>query len=150
MSGWWWRQASVIGIVLGGVALVGCGGSEKTASVSGTVTLNGVPLAGAIVRFQRPGGSPSAGVTDASGRYVLTYTRSVRGAEVGSHRVSISTRSPGDPDADPPRPPVAEQVPAHYNSATQLTAEVNSRANQFDFTLEASGQVVQPTVIFDE
>src|SRR5439155_21810734 len=56
----------------------GCGSGNKVVPVSGTVTLDGKPLANAHVAFQpeAPKGSQNAGVgsygvTDASGKYTL-------------------------------------------------------------------------------
>ena len=124
---------------------IGCGGSDDVGQVSGVVTLNGAPLPDAFVKFQpQPTGSPSAAITDSAGRYTLRYTRDKTGVEVGQHLVSISTFSSGDPDAEPPRPPVPEKVPANYNSQSQLNVTVKAGANQFDFPLEAAGPVAQP------
>ncbi len=62
--------------------LVGCGKSGSTlAEVSGRVTLDGQPLVGAQLDFQpeHEAGSPSFGLTDADGRYELSYKRDVKG-----------------------------------------------------------------------
>src|SRR5262249_34965527 len=76
---------------------VGCGGGPKVAPVSGRVTLDGQPLAGASVNFQplsdgnnlNPGPG-SYGKTDADGRYSLRVVVDDRpGAFVGKHRVEI-------------------------------------------------------------
>ena len=107
---WWKSTAQWLGTgILGfaGLLLAGCEGADGIAPVSGVVTLNGAPLPDALVRFQpQPTGSPSSAITDSSGRFTLKYTRDANGAQVGEHLVAISTYSPGDPDAEPPRPPV--------------------------------------------
>ena len=51
----------------------------------------------------------------------------------------------GDPDAEPPKPKVAEKVPAKYNSATELKETVKAGANTFDFELQSGGKIVEPT-----
>lgn len=90
----------------------GCGRRSDVGRVSGVVTLDGTPLAGALVTFQpTTGGAPSHALTDATGRYDLQYSRSVAGARVGDHEVTITTLDKGNPDADPPRPPRPEQLP---------------------------------------
>ncbi len=70
----------------------GCGGSKPaTAPVSGTVLLDGKPVADASVLFEpTEGGVPARGSTDASGQFSLsTFTRG-DGAVPGRHRVAIS------------------------------------------------------------
>lgn len=135
------RITLIFGLVLN---LSGCGGSDSVGRVSGKVTLDDQPLAGAIVQFQPvAGNSPSSGITDSAGEYTLRYTRSTEGAEIGEHRVTISTFSGGDPDAEPPKPSVPEKVPVNYNTKTELTAKVESGSNTVDFPLK-SGKVVQP------
>ncbi|MGE0757576.1 MAG: carboxypeptidase-like regulatory domain-containing protein [Pirellulaceae bacterium] len=134
----WWAVAWV-------VSLIGCGGPENVGQVSGKVTMDGQPLADAVVQFEPlAGNAPSSGITDASGEYTLRYTREHLGAEVGEHRVRITTFRGGDPDADPPRPPVKEKVPAKYNGQTELRADVKSGANTFDFELQSGGKIEQP------
>lgn len=123
--------------------LVGCG-SGDIGSVSGTVTLDSQPLSGAVVRFQPDAGkSPSSGITNETGQYTLQYTREIEGAEIGQHTVSITTRSLGDPDAEPPRPPTPEKVPAKYNANSELKAKVEAGSNTFDFPLKSDGEIIQ-------
>jgi hypothetical protein len=87
------RARLLLGCVL--VAVLGCG-SSKFVPVSGKVTLNGEPLAGATVSFEpvaEPGTSPlptsSLGKTDQSGAFTLRATSGENGALVGKHRVVI-------------------------------------------------------------
>jgi hypothetical protein len=79
----------ILGITCwGALLLFGCGSGApappKTVPVSGTVYLNGEPLAGAEVRFIREGFS-SFGETGADGRFEL-----VQGAVPGQNTVSVS------------------------------------------------------------
>jgi hypothetical protein len=71
----------------------GCGG-PRTGEVSGTVTLDGVPAAGLIVRFdpETAGAGdvrPSCGFTGTDGRYRLMQTGQSTGVVAGPHRVSV-------------------------------------------------------------
>jgi hypothetical protein len=116
-----------LGLVLGAALLAGCGGHgrSRTAAVSGRVTLDGEPLAGARVSFYpihdpRSGsqsGPEAHGETDSEGRYALTTVFGARGATVGPNRVMISTRKtrpdPNDPDAAH-RVVAPERVPKRY------------------------------------
>jgi len=118
--------------------LCGCGGRSDIGRVSGTVTLEGQPLANARIVFQpQQSGTASYGMTDAEGHYTLQHSNDVEGAVIGRHTVSISTFMAGDPDAEPPQQTSEERVPAKYNAMSELTAEVTGANNTFDFALEA-------------
>jgi hypothetical protein len=82
------------------VLCAGCGEGLPIAPVSGTITLDGNPLAGATITTQpiavegNVAGSGSFGTTDAEGRYELELVKpAVKGAIVGEHRVMISQKS---------------------------------------------------------
>jgi len=111
------------------LAVVGCSGSgQELAPVSGRITLDGKPLAGARIRFQpdRTGGSPSYGAADSSGNYELGFKRGQKGAMIGSHVVSITA-------GEGVRP-----LPQRYNLQSELRAEVRPDVqNQFDFKLNS-------------
>ena len=107
----------------------GCGGDRPPlGAVSGVVTLNGLPLAGACVVFEpvEPGRA-SMGWTDDKGEYRLVYIRDEEGAKVGSHNVRITT---ANPEAGKP-----ELLPAGYNVRTTLRRDVKAGRNEYDFTL---------------
>ncbi len=138
-----WRQVPLL-LLLG---TLGCGSGYRLAPVSGTVTLNGQPLAGADVHFQPIGskdnpnpGPGSHGKTDAQGRYSLRVDERQAGAVVGKHRVMIFAYTPGaggqQPDAGGGKK--RDRVPLRYNEKTQLTCDVpvGGRADA-DFPLTA-------------
>jgi hypothetical protein len=114
----------------------GCS-SGGAAPVSGRVTLDGQPLAGAHISFQPQGGgdsvsassagSGSYAVTAADGTYSLRLAQGDRpGAVVGKHRVEINMRNESDDDSDRhgKPPPLARVIPARYNLRTELTCDV--------------------------
>lgn len=137
-------DACITAITLGLLA-AGCGGQSNIGKVTGRVTLDGQPLADAVVTFAPAAeGSPSLGRTDSSGLYNLVYTREINGAEIGEHKVSITTYSAADPEADPPVAAVPEKVPAKYNGRSELKATVEAGSNRLDFDLESAGEVIQP------
>ena len=122
------RARDCIGFFL--MALVGCGGEAgpELIPVTGTVTLNGQPLAGANVRFQPVTVDfvrVPRGVTSAEGIYELQYDAEQFGAEAGSYTVLISV-----PDANE-----NETLPEKYNARTELTAEVAPGQAPIDFAL---------------
>ena len=129
------------------VVTIGCFGQRvdlpPTASTSGTVTLDGQPLAGAHVQFvpdasQGSAGAVAVGFTDASGRYDLV-TATVEGAIIGHHKVSIEARAAPKDEMDT----LPELLtPAYYGdpNASRLTAEViEGENNVIDFALSSSG-----------
>jgi hypothetical protein len=71
----------------------GCGGSAHpdVVPVSGTVTFQGQPLAGAQVVFHNDKSPRAAsGETDAQGKFKLTSFEPGDGATIGEYRVSVS------------------------------------------------------------
>jgi len=72
--------------------LVGCGSKSDIAPVTGVVTVDGKPVAGAQVLFTSPNRRPAAGETDAKGRYVLSTHETGDGAAVGSYTVTVTAR----------------------------------------------------------
>ena len=130
------------------LTLVGCNSSKfELAPVSGTVTLDGEPVADARVIFepQRTGeaalsaGPSSNGVTDESGRYsLLTTVEEDRGAVVGKHTVTISTYlAEIDRSRDTSRIIRKEEIPARYAEPGALTFEVSSEGtDKADFELK--------------
>jgi hypothetical protein len=85
----------------------GCGGPEKTVTVTGTVTHNGKPVEGLVVAFvpqiQTKTGA-STGETDENGKYELTVASTgSSGAVVGTHKVWVSL------PREPPQPVAKEE-----------------------------------------
>ncbi|MCA9270687.1 MAG: hypothetical protein KDA41_19530 [Planctomycetales bacterium] len=128
-------------------ALVGCGGeSYPMAPVSGRVTLDGQPLAGARVGFEprRQGESPNAGpgsyaTTDADGRFELVALTGAKGAVVATHDVRISTVVLPAQRGEDLAVAVPEKVPPCYNDETTLTFDVPAKgAADADFALSTS------------
>jgi hypothetical protein len=113
--------------------VAGCQPAAKTASVSGSVTFDGQPLAGVHVSFEpiAPEGKLDAGggsyaITDADGKYMLLLVDGERpGAVVGKHRVEITARSEVPDDIDLPVRPVPKVIiPDRYSRNSELTFEV--------------------------
>ena len=148
---------------------IGCGGPPQAdyskvdlLSVDGTVTLDGSPLANAVITFENPEDSTFAyALTDASGGYVLQFDSVMKGCTPGTKIVRISTtrRIPGlnggeeggegegdlaeeemgeesGEDGDSGAAPAGgERVPSKYNRDSELTVEVSSGSLHHDFDL---------------
>ena len=136
-------------LVIAAAFAAGCGGrttadygSLELGDVGGTVTLDGKPLEGAVVRFYQGETRYSYGQTDADGYYTLRYNSEQAGVSPGEKRVFISTSVTG--------PEVKggggeELVPAKYNTKSELEATVEPNGSQtFDFALTGGGDIVAP------
>jgi hypothetical protein len=120
----------------------GCGDGPYLVPVSGTVTLDGAPLADAGVMFSPVEPGPSAsGTTDAQGKFEL-MTINDMGAVIGEHQVAVTKRryvgvKPGEEPA-PGGLRVEWLAPRKYaNPETSgFTAEVTEDGeNHFEFGL---------------
>jgi hypothetical protein len=111
------------------VLIIGCGGNTRSSPVSGAVTMDGVPLANAMVSFQPIGkelnsGPGSFGKTNDRGEYSLAVVGGGNGAVEGMHKVMIRS---GDAKVT---------IPAKYNVKTDLRYEVKPGNNaNVDFKL---------------
>ncbi|MBX6313500.1 MAG: hypothetical protein IRY99_11375 [Isosphaeraceae bacterium] len=125
------------------MALEGCGGGDELPrqEVSGTVTLNGQPLEDGSIQFQPAGTGQGAAVSGGSmitnGRYRI---RRDQGLVPGTYKVMIFSHGETSGDASEPGAqtgPPPELIPAQYNAATTLTAEVTTdKPNVFNFDLK--------------
>ena len=125
------RAFAVLGLASLLIA-VGCGRSDRPdlGTVQGTVTLDGKPLAGALVVFTPSGpGRSASDLTDAAGRYELTYLRDIAGATLGPHVVIITTATEERSGR--------EILPPRYHEKTELSATIAAGANTIDFPLES-------------
>jgi len=132
----------------------GCGSKSSKlpdpVPVSGTVTLDGKPLANAVVYFRPEGdtkGNGATGTTDSNGKYELV-TRigdtTKTGAIPGNYRVWFSQMvgpdgKPVSVDSDTPPADLGarEALPPHLSDATQSQekAQVGESGGSFDFKL---------------
>lgn len=129
------------------IAISGCGsdGPELT-EVTGTVTLDGKPVAGATISFLPSGetGSPSYGKTDPQGKYELGYSFNAMGARLGSYNVEIATSKLSKEEIEEIKasgeevPETSIAIPDKYKAANALTAEVKSGPNVIDFALTSN------------
>lgn len=118
------------------VTLSGCQRGPALGTVSGVVQVNGKPLPYAYVVFQPidPPGAYGSAYADENGKYELQFSKHRNGAPVGSHRVSIRAAGRDELPDDAP-PTVRVQLPAKYNSATELVRKVEPGHNDHDFNL---------------
>ena len=83
-------------LLLAACTLTGCGGGDEAGrqpvyAVTGTITMHGSPLSGAVVSFAPSDGQPTAvGRTDDNGKFQLTTYEFGDGAAAGAFRVVVS------------------------------------------------------------
>jgi len=141
---------SIVGLLT--LTVVGCGTSgPRLAPVTGKVTLDGQPVANAVVTFTPAGGGiASSGITNENGEYQLVCQQG-RGAVIGQHKVSVRSQPPVQDSAsqvssDDPSyqyggqdsskaPAFVEKIPARYNTNSELVREVKSGSNVIDLEL---------------
>ena len=114
------------------VALAGCDSGPPMGQVTGKVTLDNQPIQGLEVNFSPQDaklGTTAIGYTQADGTYTLYYPGSEEGAPAGDYIVSIAPGEGGEEGG----PQV--QIPAKYNSATELRRTVKPGTNKIDFEL---------------
>ncbi len=151
-----WALAAIFALAV--LPLAGCGDSGADYSkvellaVSGKVTLDGQPLADAVVTFDSPDGQFAYGLTDAGGGYSLRLDTEKSGCTPGPKTVRISTTRKiiglnatesdvsaevGEGNAESGRGAVADKVPARYNAKSELKADVSASQRTFDFALQS-------------
>lgn len=148
----WFRPA--IGM-LALALLVGCStgprmdySSIELVDASGSITLDGQPLANAVVTFDGDDGQFSYGLTDAAGHYTLQFDSVKQGVKTGKTTVRISTTRKilglnsedegGGEDPKAKAPAAVERVPEKYNRNSELTVEVTPDRTEYDFDLKSS------------
>ena len=130
------------------LAVAGCGGSKQaeTRKISGTVTLDGRPLAKGYVLFVPDRGRAAKGQIQSDGGYTLGTYGSADGAMLGTHRVAVICREEAPPIKDKDLGieilrPGRSLIPEHYgDTATSgLTFEVTPDGPR-TFDIPLSGQ----------
>jgi hypothetical protein len=118
---------------------VGCGGPDNRAEITGTVRLNGEPLATGSISFVPTDGTvgPSSGGEIINGKYHVPRTK---GVAVGKNLVSIrSAVKTGRKVAGSFGQMEDEQVPViprKYNDQSELVRDIQPKSNQVDFELK--------------
>jgi hypothetical protein len=143
------RIEFVYGLILSALAAcTGCGRHNVATAlvetpIYGTITLDGLPLSGAIVSFVSTQGSGTLiGLTGADGGFHLQASVKSPAARQGHFRVTVSKPlksdgSPLAPDEPPMQRPGRELAPARYLLAafTPLEATIGAEGGRYDFAL---------------
>jgi hypothetical protein len=147
-------------LVTVGIFLTGCSKSRpQTYPVTGTLTLQGKPVAGAAITFVPTGeeGEAASAITDSAGKYALTTWAAGDGARPGEYRVKVSKQE--QQTVDPakmvknlsieeeqkiyvenkrPPPPAKNLIPSKYqdDQTSGLVHKVEQKPTTFDIKIE--------------
>ena len=126
-----------------GLAMSGCGPDyPETVPVSGTVTLDGQPVAGASVVFTPEAGDLATATTDSSGQFQLSTYRLADGAAPGHYRVTVAktTVEPGEDEK------VLFLVPKKYGNpdTSGLECDVQLEMSPVQLDLQPEPAPVEP------
>ena len=144
-----------------GIVLTGCWGSSRppTYPVTGTVTSQGKPVAGAAITFVPTDqkGEAASAITDSQGKYALTTWQAGDGARPGEYRVKLSKQEQAtvDPskmvknlsieeeqkiyvESKKPAPPAKRLIPSKFENeeTSGLIHKVEKKATTFDIKIE--------------
>jgi len=117
--------------------LVGCGGNR--AAVKGKVTFNGEPVESGNIAFVPAGDGPRASGEISGGTYSIDADH---GPGPGKHKVEVywnkktgkKVGTPGDTEVKMDE--TRQIIPFKFNAQSELTADVKSGSNTFDFDLK--------------
>lgn len=128
-----------VGLTAGLLFVLGCGGDQRQ-SLTGTVTLDGQPLAEGSITFMPQAGttSPSAGANITEGRFSISAEK---GLLPGVFRVEITAKRKTGEQVMSDTAGMVEQyeqfLPACYNRESQLTATVPQGGKPLEFALSS-------------
>ena len=148
-------------LVTVGIVLTGCSNSAQppTYRVTGTVIMQGKPVAGAVITFVPTSneGEAASAITDPDGKYALTTWRAGDGARPGEYRVKVSKQEQTavDPskmvknlsieeeqkiyvESKKPPPPAKSLIPSKYqdDQTSGLVHKVEKKPTTFDIKIE--------------
>lgn len=131
-----WRYcfAFALGLLLP-MCFCGCDAGPELGLVSGTITINGVPVEQATITFTPVDGQSAFARTDANGFYELQFSGGKRGTLLGENYISIETGHFGT-DERGELVEYPEQLPSKYNSESEIVREVKAGSQVFDFAIE--------------
>jgi len=131
-----------------GLALVLLAGCSSKPSISGKVNFDNTPVDEGSITFLPEGGQRAEGARATAeikdGKYEIP---SEKGPPPGKYRVEIFWKKKTGKQIQNPTDPGTmideskQVIPEKYNVKSELTAEVKSGANTFDFDLKAGGPV---------
>lgn len=131
------------GLVLLAALACGCGAPRTTATLTGVVSIDGQPVDNGSIGFypvphEGRRAARSAGSTiDKEGGYRAEILPGRFRVEISSSRVVGRRKTYPDMADSPLEEILEERIPAAYNSATKLSADIVLETTRLDFELES-------------
>jgi hypothetical protein len=118
-------------------AIAGCSEQADQATVTGTVTLDGQPLAAGEIRFAPADGqSSTAGATISEGKFTASVPPGEKKVQISAPKVTGKKKMYDTPES-PTVDIVQELLPARYNVQTELTISVGNGTQEEKFDLKS-------------
>ncbi len=125
----WLRAGFALAGIIAILTVCGCGGQPK-AKVSGSVTLDGVPVEKGIIQFYPTGTSgQTAGAGIEHGKYSIEASVGEMKVTINASKVVGKNKMYDTPDS-PVIDKVAEIIPAKYHSPSELKVTLSPGANE--------------------
>jgi len=116
--------------------VAGCGGDGRV-KISGTVTLDGVPIETGTISFHpADGAGPTAESLISEGRYALQVAVGKKKVAIEGYKVVGQEHVFPDDPTSPLAPKTEPIVPEKYNTQTTLTFDVSEAVEDADFDLQ--------------
>ncbi len=118
--------------------LLGCSTDSKHGTLTGTVTLDGQPLASGLIRFvPADGRTASADATIETGKFTVVVPVGEKTVWISAPKVVGKRKTYNSPDS-PTIDVVQELLPARYNSQSTLKCTVGPGSQQPTFELTSA------------
>jgi hypothetical protein len=124
------------------LVVAGCSRGDGLATVRGSVTCDGQPVAQGSIQFTPvDGNAPTAAIPIQDGNYDLRVAPTKMRVEIhGYKKVGMKSLTANDPKS-PQVDDLREYIPEKYNAQSELTADIHSGENKLDFPLHGAIQV---------
>jgi len=150
----YWRFTHTLVFAALALATAGCsagsGDDLPREAVSGTVTLDGQPLAEGLIQFTPAGGSTEGGVPTGGGSLIKGGTFSISretGLPPGTYNVAINAAEkrgertkPAEVGGGKQTELAKELIPAKYNSKSELKTEITKGGSNSSLKFELQSQ----------
>jgi hypothetical protein len=132
-----WRVSVFLLVLVAALLQIGCSSEATQSTVTGTVTLDGAPLADGLISFTAVDlNSQTAEAKITDGRYEVAVPPGEKRVEIRAAKVTGKQKMYDTPDS-PMVDVVTELLPARYNVESELRMTVSEGVNEKPFELKS-------------